>query len=154
MRDEYVPLWHIVYNGTILSCPISTCVNYTVKDQAVIMKQLEYGGHPTFYFYSAHRDDNENWMGGNTATGHSKDLLCGTDEELKEAVEAIRKGCDHLEEYGYLQYEFMDDHCELAEKVFRTTWSDGTELICNYSPESFNYKDVEVQPMNYKYFTK
>ena len=154
MRDEYVPLWHIVYNGTILSCPISTCVNYTVKDQTVTMKQLEYGGHPTFYFYSAHRDDNENWMGGNTATGYSKDLLCGTDEELKEAVKAIKEGSDHLKEYGYLQYEFMDDHCMLAENVFRTRWSDGTELICNYSSESFNYKEVEVQPMNYKYFTK
>ena len=93
-------------------------------------------------------------MGGNTATGYSKDLLCGTDEELKEAVKAIKEGCDHLKEYGYLQYEFMDDHCMLAENVFRTTWSDGTELICNYSSESFNYKEVEVQPMNYKYFTK
>ncbi|MBP3663204.1 MAG: hypothetical protein J6J25_08885 [Bacteroidales bacterium] len=152
MRDGYVPLWHIVYNGTILSCPISSCVNYTVKEPSVAMKQLEYGGHPTYYFYSAHRDDAANWMGGRTKTGVSKDLLCGTQQELEEAVAAIRKGCDHLAEYGHLQYEFMEDHCELAPQVFRTLWSDGTELICNYTEEPYTYKGVEVSPSDYKYF--
>ena len=152
MRDGYVPLWHIVYNGTILNCPISSCVNYTVKEPAIAMKQLEYGGHPTYYFYSAHRDDAANWMGGRTKTGVSKDLLCGTQQELEEAVAAIKKGCDHLAEYGHLQYEFMEDHCELAPQVFRTIWSDGTELICNYTDKPYTYKDVNVEPEGYRYF--
>ena len=152
MRDAYVPLWHIVYNGTILSCPVSSCVNYTVKEPDVAMKQLEYGGHPTYYFYSAHRDDAANWMGGRTKTGVSKDLLCGTQQELEEAVAAIKKGCDHLAEYGYLQYEFMDDHCELAPQVFRTIWSDGTELICNYTDKPYTYKNIKVEPEGYMYF--
>ena len=152
MRDEYVPLWHIVYNGTILSCPISSCVNYTVKEPAIAMKQLEYGGHPTYYFYSAHRDDAANWMGGRTKTGVSKDLLCGTQQELEEAVAAIKKGCDHLAEYGHLQYEFMEDHCEIAPNVFRTLWSDGTELICNYTDKPYTYKNMTVEPEEYRYF--
>jgi hypothetical protein len=152
MRDAYIPLWHIVYNGTILSCPISSCVNYTVKEPSIAMKQLEYGGHPTYYFYSAHRDDAANWMGGRTKTGVSKDLLCGTQQELEEAVAAIKKGCDHLAEYGYLQYEFMEDHCELAPDVFRTIWSDGTELICNYTDKTFTYKNENVEPEGYRYF--
>ena len=152
MRDGYVPLWHIVYNGAILSCPISSCVNYTVKEPAIAMKQLEYGGHPTYYFYSAHRDDAANWMGGRTKTGVSKDLLCGTQQELEEAVAAIKKGCDHLAEYGHLQYEFMEDHCEIAPNVFRTLWSDGTELICNYTDKPFAYKNMTVEPEGYRYF--
>ena len=152
MRDGYVPLWHIVYNGTILNCPISSCVNYTVKEPAIAMKQLEYGGHPTYYFYSAHRDDAAYWKGGRTKTGGSKDLLCGTQQELEEAVAAIKKGCDHLAEYGHLQYEFMEDHCELAPQVFRTIWSDGTELICNYTDKPYTYKDVNVEPEGYRYF--
>ena len=152
MRDEYVPLWHIVYNGTILSCPISSCVNYTVKNPEIAMKLLEYGGHPTFYFYSAHRDDNANWMGGSTVKGISRDLLCGTQEELETAVAAIKEGCDHLAEYGYLQYEFMEDHCEIAPDVFKTLWADGTELICNYSDSTFVYNNTEVPSLNYTYF--
>ena len=152
MRDAYIPLWHIVYNGTILSCPISSCVNYTVKEPSIAMKQLEYGGHPTYYFYSAHRDDNANWMGGRTQTGVSKDLLCGTQQELEEAVAAIKKGCDHLAEYGHLQYEFMEDHSELAPQVFRTIWSDGTELICNYTDKPYTYKNIKVEPEGYMYF--
>jgi hypothetical protein len=66
-------------------------------------------------------------------------------------VAAIRKGCDHLAEYGHLQYEFMEDHCELAPQVFRTVWSDGTELICNYTDKPYAYKGVNVEPEGYKY---
>ncbi len=153
MRDGYVPLWNIVYNGTILSCPLSNCVNYTIKEPSIAMKLLEYGGHPTYYFYSAHRDDAANWMGGRTAGGVSKDLLCGTQQELEDAVAAIKEGYDHLAQYGYLQYEFMEDHCEIAPQVYRTLWSDGTELICNYTSESYIYNGVEVSALDYRYIT-
>ena len=152
MRDEYFPIWNIVYNGSILCCPVSNCINYTVKDAPTAMKQLEYGGHPTFYFYSAHRDDNANWMGGKTAAGISGDLYCETPEQLSEAVAAIKKGCDFLDEYAYLHYEFMDDHRELAPGVFQTTWSGGTRLICNYSDGVYLADGVEIQPMEYRYF--
>jgi len=38
----------------------------------------------------------------------------------------------------------MDDHCEVAPKVFKTTYSDGTVTICNYSQQAFQYQDFSV----------
>ena len=72
--------------------------------------------------------------------------------ELEAAVAAIKEGCDHLAEYGHLQYEFMEDHCEIAPNVFRTLWSDGTELICNYTDKPYTYKNMTVEPEGYRYF--
>jgi hypothetical protein len=46
----------------------------------------------------------------------------------------------------------MEDHCEIAPNVFRTLWSDGTELICNYTDKPYTYKDVNVEPEGYSYF--
>lgn len=151
MRDEYFPLWNIIYNGSILCCPISSCINYTVKNPDILMKQLEYGGHPTFYFYSAHRDDNANWMGGHTAKGISGDLFCETPEQISESVAAIKKGCDFLHEWGYLQYEFLDDHRELASGVFQSRWSDGTRLICNYTDSTFTFEGKTIPPADYMF---
>ena len=36
------------------------------------------------------------------------------------------------------------------EKVTKVTYSDGSEIITNYSDEDFNYKDIIVEKMNYK----
>ena len=139
LRDEYVPIWHIVYNGYIYSCPFSRSVNYTIKEPAFAMKMQEYGCHPTFYFYSAHRHDDRNWIGTPDC-----DLLAATPEEVRASVDAIRKGWEYMKEYGYIQYLTMDDHEEIAPDVFKTTFSDGTVTICNYSKEPFAYGDVSV----------
>ena len=41
----------------------------------------------------------------------------------------------------------MDDHRELAPGVFLTRYSNGEELITNYSPEPFAYRGRSVKPM-------
>ncbi len=137
--DEYVPIWHIVYNGYIYSCPFSRSVNYTIKEPAFAMKMQEYGGHPTFYFYSAHRHDDRNWIGTPDC-----DLLAASPEDVTASVDAIRKGWEYMKEYGYIQYLTMDDHEQIAPDIFKTTFSDGTVTICNYSKEPFQYRTLSV----------
>jgi hypothetical protein len=51
--------------------------------------------------------------------------------------------------FSHLQYEFIENHERLAEKVFRTTWSDGTRLIVNYGDASFEIDGITVAPMDY-----
>lgn len=135
LKDDYLPIWHIAYNGYICSCPFSQSVNYPVKSPEFAMKIQEYGCHPTFYFYAAHRDDSRNWIGSAT-----QDLFCGTEAELEASVKAIKQGYDYLQQYGYIQYLTMDGHCKLADKVYRTTFSDGTVTICNYSDRDYDYQ--------------
>lgn len=144
LKDEYVPLWNVIYNGYIYSCPSSYSINYSIKDPSLSMKVQEYGGHPTFYFYSAHRDDNANWMGTK-----SSDLLCGTQQELETAASAIKVGYDYLKEYGYLQYETMEDHSRIAPDVYRTIFGNGQQMICNYSNESYEYEGHCVAPQSW-----
>lgn len=145
MIDDYIPIWHLVYNGIILSNPASDTINWSIKSPEVAMKVVEYGARPSYYFYSAFRDDGKNWMG-------LDDLRCGTDSELKEAVSEIKKGAELLEKMGYLQLEYFNSHKEIAPKVFRSEFSDGSVVICNYSDADFEYRNSRIAPMDYRLF--
>ena len=146
MADCYVPLWHIVYNGIILSNAASATVNYPLKAPEVAMKVAEFATRPTFYFYSAFSDKPRgNWMG-------DTDLKCSTEEELKRSVSAIKKGYDLMLKIGRLQYEFLESHEEIAPMVFKSLFSDSTEIICNYSAKAFSYRDKAVSPLSYEVF--
>ena len=147
--DDYYPIWHVIYNGYIYSCPFSNSVNYPVKSPQMAMKIQEYGGHPTFYYYAGHRDDENNWIGR-----PGQDLYCETQEELEASAKAIKVGYDYMKEYGYLQYLFIDDHCSIADKVYKTTYSDGTVTICNYLDMPFEYKGTSVPAEDWKVIKK
>ncbi|MBP3773821.1 MAG: hypothetical protein ILA34_00535 [Bacteroidaceae bacterium] len=145
--DDYIPLWHIVYDGIIMSCPGSAAINYTIKNPSVRLKVIEYGCRPSFYFYAAHRDDDKNWMGD-----QQTDLFCATDAELQNSVRAIRQGWDDIQALGDLQLEFLDDHQELIPHVYRSTFSNGAEIICNYTDTPFTYKGQTVAAQDWKRF--
>lgn len=145
MIDDYIPIWHLVYNGIILSNPASETINWSIKSPEVAMKVVEYGARPSYYFYSAFRDDGKNWMGSN-------DLRCGTEAELKKAVAEIKKGSDLLDKMGYLQFEYFESHNEIAPNIFKSEFSDGSVIICNYSDSEFKYKHSKIPPMDYRLF--
>ena len=50
--DAEIPLWELVYHGIILYNPSTATVNYTLKGENSERKLMEYGGRPSFYFYS------------------------------------------------------------------------------------------------------
>ena len=147
LKDEYLPIWHIIYNGYIFSCPFAKSVNYPIKPTEHGMKIMEYGCHPTFYFYSAHRDDKLNWIGTKEL-----DLKCETAEELETSARIIRQGYDYLKEYGYIQYLTMDRHEALSPGVYCTTFSDGTRTVCNYSDKTFTFEGVEIASSGWHIF--
>ena len=139
---EYIPIWHIVYNGIILNNGASDLVNYTIKEPSISLKAIEYGTRPSFYFYSAFRDDGANWIGEN-------DLRCGNDDELHFAINAISKAWTQQKELGYLQYEFLDEHKMLKDSVSYSKWADGSVIVCNYSSKPYCYRNVVIEPESY-----
>lgn len=145
MVDAYVPIWHIVYNGIILSNPASATINYTIKEPEVALKMMEYAARPSFYFYSGFRDDGRNWMG-------NSDLRCGNAEELTASVTEIKKGYDDMLKLGYLQYEYLENHEEIVPNVFKSTFSDGSEIVCNYSSTTYQYQATNIEVNGYKLF--
>ncbi len=141
--DRLIPIWQLVYNGIILSNPFTTTVNYTAQDRASQLKLVEFNGRPIFYFYSKFMSNGKNWMGDG-------DLGCATDDELRESVTKIKRGQDEYATLSRLQFEFMDEHEQLAPNVFRTAFSDGTEVVVNYGETAYGYKGQSVQPKGYR----
>ncbi|MDY6069446.1 MAG: DUF5696 domain-containing protein, partial [Opitutales bacterium] len=121
-------------------------VNFPIKERWAQLKVAEFATKPTFYFNSAFSDKLDmNWMGKN-------DLLCSNAEETKKSVAAVKQGYDLMKELGYLQYEFMQDHSQIADNVFKSVFSDGSEIITNYSKTPFEYRGELVAPMAYRLF--
>ncbi|MBQ6533592.1 MAG: hypothetical protein IJI37_00325 [Opitutales bacterium] len=147
MIDRIVPVWQIAYHGIVLSSPGGYTVNYPLKGEEVHLKFVEFGGRPTFYFYSRFRDGGakNNWMG-------EQDLTCETDEKLADSVSKIKAAYDEHLKMAHLQLEFMDFHTELADGVFLTRYSDGTEIVTNYTGKKFTYKHSGVEPVSFRVF--
>lgn len=143
MIDRLIPLWQLVYNGIIMSNPFATTVNYTAQDRASQLKLIEFNGRPIFYFYSKFMSNGKNWMGDG-------DLGCATDEELRVSVAKIKQGQEEFASLSRLQLEFMEEHDLLARGVFRTAFSDGTEIVTNYGESEFSYKGQTVQAKSYR----
>jgi len=43
-------------------------------------------------------------------------------------------------ELGFLQFEFIENHKEIAPWVFETTYADGTRILVNYTAQDYLYK--------------
>ena len=134
--DESIPFWQIVYHGTVLSNPFGPTMNPTFKDPEVMLKVVEFGGRPSYYFYSKFMNNKDNWMG-------EIDCRCRDDEELKESVSKIKKGYDIYSELNFLQTEFMDKHEKIEEGVYRTTYSDGSTVTVNYNENTYKLERVK-----------
>ncbi len=140
MVDRVVPLWQLVYHGIIISNPFYSTIDPTfthAKDKlsdgfdrysyfkdakTQMLKVVEFGGRPVFYYINY------------------KNLA------------PIKTAYDIHEELKHLQYEFMEHHAELAPYVFITRYSNGEEVVCNYSDKAFEYKSKNILPLNYALF--
>ncbi len=124
--DRIIPFWQVIYHGIILSQADWMTIDYTnyPKGHERRLKFLEFGGRPTFYWLNYKR----------------------------VGVAPIKEAYDQYEELKYLQYEYMDDHREIAKDVFVTVYSDGSETITNYSQADFTYKGEVVPARDFKLF--
>ena len=140
--DEYVPTWHIVFNGYILNNAASQTVNYPLKAPISALRVIEYASRPIFYFYSAYRSPGRNWMG-------ETDLTMKNKKDLERSVAIIKQGYDEFKTLQHLQYCTLDDNFELAKGVKCSIYSDGTRVIVNYNKEPYTYEGQEVAPESY-----
>ena len=140
--DSHVPVWQIVFHGYILSNPASETVNYNIKEPYYKLRFIEAGGRPLYYFYSKFMNNGNNWMG-------DVDLSYKDKEDLAQSVKVIKDGFDEYQPLAHLQYETLDDHEEIAPGLTRSVFSDGTQIICNYSDKAARYDGKDVPPLDY-----
>ncbi|HNY29215.1 MAG TPA: DUF5696 domain-containing protein, partial [Candidatus Sumerlaeota bacterium] len=78
-----------------------------------------------------------------------EDLTCGDKRSLRASVAKIKEGYDEFDALSHLQPEFMERHEAVDKDVYRTVYSNGSEIICNYRSEAFTYRGKTIQPMTY-----
>ena len=130
MIDYGIPLWEIVYHGIILYNPSTETVNYVIKPKKNKLHLYEYGGKPTFYFYSKFMNGgkHDNWLG-------ETDLRFDNEEEMKRNVSLIKEAYDEYKKFSRLQTLFIIKHKKFKEGVYHITYSDGTVMCIDYNNE-------------------
>lgn len=132
--SRLIPLWEIVFHGTVLSNPFTCSVNAAIKGKRSQLKSIEFGSRPTIYYYSAFVTPDENgggnWMG-------SQDITCDDQEDLEKSVACVKQVYDEYKERRYLQTEFMENHEEIAPGVYEITYSDGSKMVVDYNEETY-----------------
>ncbi|MBR0193102.1 MAG: hypothetical protein IJQ31_13665 [Thermoguttaceae bacterium] len=118
MVDGIVPLWEIVYHGTVLANTDKFLQNEL--DQKKWLKLVEFGGRPIFY--------------------------------SPNDTQAIADSYRAFKPLAYLQKEFMESHEYLKPGVARVVYSDGSEIIVNYTDAEFTWKDRPVKAMSYELY--
>ena len=141
LATRYVPFWHLVYHGIIISNPYYCTIDpnyekeyarsgqpkaydYLDNPQKRWLKVIEFSGRPTFYYL--------------------------TYKNLKPMKQAY----DEFQKLKYLQLQLMTNHKEIAKDVFVTTFEYGDEIVVNYTDKPFTYKNQSVSAMGYKLFKK
>lgn len=131
---ESVPLWQIALHGIVRYSfePMNLRKDFDYE----FLKNLEYGALPTAILtYESPILIIDTFY---------KDLFSSRfldwQSNLKKEYELFNR------KLGYLQYQFITDHKELARHIYQTTYSDGTKVIVNYSNKEFN----GIKPLGYK----
>ncbi len=131
--DESVPFWQIVYHGIVVSNPYATTVNAPASGKERLLKLIEYGGRPCLYYYSKFVSDGKNWISDN-------DFIADTDEDIERTADLAADEYKLLSPLSYLQYEFIEEHRKLSDKVYKTVYSDGTVVKVDYNSLTYEIK--------------
>ena len=64
----------------------------------------------------------------------------------------IKRMYDRWQALKHLQYEYLEDHQEIAPDVYRSLYSNGQEVVCNYRKTPFLYRGSAVSSFSYGIF--
>jgi len=140
LADEFIPLWQLTYHGYVLSNPYTTTVNPNGTD---LLKLLEYGGRPSFYYDSKFvtPDGNRgNWMG-------EDDYHLATDKDRKESSAYVAKVAKLYEKIAYLQTVTMERH-ERVGDVATVTYADGSVMVIDYAKQNVTLNGEVILALN------
>lgn len=138
-----VPLWQVVYHGIIMSggpfyatidasYPHNTekfsdsneSFNYLGSTENRYLKMIEFGGRPTFYYIDYNNAD----------------------------FAPMKRAYDDYMKLRHLQFQFIEDHREIAKDVFLVKYSNGEKVLCNYRDVPFEYRGETVKAKSYGLF--
>lgn len=139
--DRYLPIWELIYHGTVLYNPLSTTVNHPIKTPFDRLTQVMRGGRPTLYVYSRFRTGGAaNWMG-------ETDLTCDTEAALNRTADAVAQAlAEYGEEGARRQLLYMTRYDETGDGVACVTYSDGMRMAGNFSDSPRVFEGITIPP--------
>lgn len=141
--DRYIPFFELTYHGTLLYNPASTTVNYTVKGNDERLRLYLRGGRPVMYYYSKFRTGGQkNWMG-------DTDLVCDTDDALKQSVSAIKRAAEEYAAHADRQLVYMERYDIQDNGLEIASYADGSRVVGNFSDSRLTFEGHTVEPMDY-----
>lgn len=147
--DEIVPLYEMVHHGIILYNTTKEAIN-SLPDSRAYLRNLAFGGMPSFYFYRHFATKNYDPKTGLPVEGRFE-----TSDFIKENIDreavAIRKAeKDYIGMAGMEQFCFIQDFKVYSETLTRTDFSNGRKLYVNWSDTEAKVEGVNIPPCSFK----
>lgn len=146
--NRKIPLYQLVYHGTVLYCPSGDTINSTMGNTKKVLRVVEYGGRPAIYIYQKFMDMDR---GGFEFLG-KVNPICDTDADLKETVEDIKKASDLYKALEPIRYSEMVNHLEVAKGVFKTSYANGKYTLVNYNDFDVSFEGFSIKAMDWQIF--
>lgn len=139
-----------VFNGkTVPFYPIAVhgLAGYSGKEANLLpdaqtdrLRQIEYGAVPAYIVTHA--------PGTELQFTSARSSLTSTRFDYWED-EIVAEYARYRDSIGSVMHLFIEDHRQLADLVYATTYEDGREIVVNYSDRPFRYGSVEVPARQY-----
>lgn len=127
--DEIIPLWAMVYHGSVIFNVAPQSINFAVKDKKYRLKMLEQGARPAAYcfvdFYSI-------------PIWGTEDLTWDKSEGPGKAAKVIAEMYNLYKEYQCVQYAFIEKHEKIKDGVFKTTYDNGVSITVDYNTNQYS----------------
>ena len=130
--DEQIPLWFLVYHGSVLYNPDTKTINHVIKEKEKALRVLEVGARPVAYCFVDFIEGSPNWG--------KEDIVWNQGEKPKAAAAIIAEMNEQYKEYKDLQYEFIKSHKFLENGISEICYENGTVVTVDYNNQKYSIK--------------
>ena len=135
--DLPVPVYQIATHGLVnLMAPLANLRNDPRRE---FLRQIEWGAQPTYQLTFQP-------SAGLIRTRHHELFSSLYTDWVDEAAAEYKV---FHEELGHLATKFIENHEQLMDEVYRTTFEDGTRIVVNYRDEAVTVGGQRIGPKDY-----
>jgi hypothetical protein len=134
--DETVPFLHIAVHGLVQYA--YEPYNLVSDGRRIFLREIEYGAMPIFLLTQA---NSAQLLRTNTNSIYSSQYSFWRDELIRQYKV--------VEQLGPLSDQFITAHEKLAENVYQTTYEDGSRVIVNYGPGTYQAGTLSVPAQDF-----
>jgi hypothetical protein len=134
--DEAIPFYQIAVHGLVQYTNMP--YNLISDGRRMWLRQIEYGAIPSFVVTE---DSSAQLMRTNASGLYSSQYSYWRPEIIRQYQQ--------MQSLAYLNRQFITGHERLAERVFQTTYEDGTRVVVNYRTQPYKLGSLEIPAQDF-----